>query len=283
MKDIGYYNGKYDLIENMTVPMNDRAGWFGDGVYDVSVARNGIPHRFEYHIERFFRSAERIRIVMPVTREELKKITFDMMSKVDTGNVMIYWQVTRGYAPGYRAHAFDPSLPGNLWMTIKPCEIKRQERPLRLLSVEDNRYLMCDIKTINLLPNCLAEQAAKDAGCDTAVFHRGNIVTECAHSNVHIIKNGKVITHPLDDKILPGTVRANMLRLCDEIGVPTEEREFTVDELMNADEIFTSSTSALCMRVSEIDGKPVGMKDEKTFNAVQDAAYNDFLTATEKK
>ena len=283
MKDLGYYNGKYDLIENMTVPMNDRASWFGDGVYDVSVARNGIPHRFEYHIDRFFRSAEKIRIVMPVTKEELKKITFDMMAKLDTDNVMIYWQVTRGYAPGYRAHAFDPSIPGNLWMTVKPCEIKRPEKTLRLISVEDTRYLLCDIKTINLLPNCLAEQAAKDVGCDTAVFHRGNTITECAHSNVHIIKGGKVITHPLDDKILPGTVRANMLRLCDEIGVPTEEREFTMDELMNADEVFTTSTSALCMRVSEIDGKPVGMKDEKTFKAVQDASYNDFFTFTDKK
>ncbi len=281
MQNLGYYNGKYDLIENMMIPMNDRVCWFGDGVYDVSCARNRIPHLFDAHIERFFNSAKLLRIEMPMTREELKKLTFEMMDKVDSGNVMIYWQVTRGTAA--RSHEFPKDVKANFWMTIRPKEVAVPEKPITLISVEDTRYLHCNIKTLNLIPNCMAEQAAKDAGCNTAVFHRGDIVTECAHSNVHIIKDGKIITHNADNLILPGIARANLLRLADVAGIEAVQRPFTMDELMNADEVFTTSTTALCSRVSTVDGKPVGMKDEKTFKKLQDVCFGDFFAATEKK
>ena len=117
----------------------------------------------------------------------------------------------------------------------------------------------------------IANQRAEEAGCDETIFHRGDRVTECSHSNVHIIKDGVLHTAPCDNLILPGIVRQHILMLCGELGIPVVEEPFTMEEMMAADEVFFSSSSALTSRVCEIDGKPVGMKDERTFAAIRDA------------
>ena len=281
MKDLAYYNGRIDTVDGMMIPMNDRACWFGDGVYDVTMVHNDIPYCFDAHIDRFFRSAALMRIDMPLTKDELKSLIVSLLGKVDEPDKIVYMQVTRGTAP--RAHAFPEGVRANLWMTIKPGRIKPMDKPITLITTEDTRYTLCNVKTINLIPNCMAEQAAIEAGCTTAVFCRDGFVTECAHSNCHIIKDGKIITHDTDNLILPGIARSNLLRIAGKTGIPYEIRSFTVDEMMNADEVFTTSTTCICMRVSEIDHKPVGMKDEKTLMKLRTALFNDYLEETEGK
>ena len=278
MKEIGYYNGKIGPLDEMTVPMNDRVCYFGDGVYDVAMTHCRRPYLLDRHIDRLYRSAALVRIGMPVGKDELKKLVGDLIGMADDGDLLVYLQVTRATAP--RSHAF-PRGAANLWLTVGPRKIAGREGIQSVITVEDERYYLCNIKTLNLLPNCLAEQAAKDAGCDTAVFHRGERVTEAAHSNVHIISAGKVITPPTDNLILPGISRARMIEICAEEGIPVEIRPFTLEEMCAADEIFTTSSTSLCSRVGKVDHTDRGMKDPATFRRLQDAIYADFYRQTE--
>ena len=279
MKDLGYYNGKIDRIENMTVPMNDRACFFGDGVYDVTYARNHIPYCLDAHLDRFYRSAAALRIRIPMEKAALGELLRELVRKVDSPDQMMYWQVTRGTAP--REHAFPAGTPANLWVTLQPKPVKSLEETLTLHSVEDTRFLHCNIKTLNLIPNVMAEQEAKDAGADSALFHRGERVTECAHANVHILKNGFFITPPADKYILPGIARQNLIRICGELDIPVAIRAFTMAELMEADEVISSSSGEFCLRVTAVDGKSVGGRDEETLKRLQAALEADFLAATE--
>ena len=117
----------------------------------------------------------------------------------------------------------------------------------------------------------MASQRALEKGCDETVFHRGDLVTECAHSNVSIIKDGKFITHQLDCLVLPGITRKHLIEICHEKGIPVEERDYTLEELKNADEIIVSSSGALCMPACELDGEPVGGKAPEIIKILQDA------------
>ena len=169
MKTLGYYNGKYGELEEMSIPMNDRVCWFGDGVYDAGPSRNYKIFALDEHIDRFFNSAGLLDIEMPVTKEELKELLQEMVNKMDTGDLFVYYQVTRG--TGVRDHAYTKG-PGNLWIMLKPAEISDGIEPIKLITVEDTRFLHCNIKTLNLIPSCVATEKAKKAGCQEAVFYR---------------------------------------------------------------------------------------------------------------
>ena len=280
MKNLGYYNGKIDLIENMTVPMCDRAGYFGDGIYDATYSRNHIIYALDEHIERFYNSARMVGIEVPMSREELSALLCELVKQVDDGEQFVYWQMTRGTA--LRNHAF-PDVAPNLWIMLKPASVKNTYEPVKLITMEDTRFLHCNIKTLNLLPNVLAAQRAEEAGAHETVFHRGDRVTECAHSNVHIIKAGTFITPPTDNLILPGIARAHLLRTARALGYATQERPFTLGELMDADEVIISSAGSFCIPASHIDGTPVGGKAPEMLKVLQDALVEDWLSKTEMK
>lgn len=267
MENIGYYNGKTDLIENMTIPMGDRAVYFGDGVYDATYSVNHIIFAIEDHLDRFYNSCRLLEIPAPMEREELKKTLCDCVNKVDDPNQFVYWQCTRG--TGIRNHAF-PDCKSNLLIYTLPCPMKDLSLRYKLISMEDTRFYHCNVKTLNLIPSVLASQRATEAGCQETVFHRGELVTECAHSNVSIIKDGKFITHQLDNLVLPGITRKHLIAICKEKGIPVEERDYNMDELREADEIIVSSSGALCMPACELDGKPVGGKAPEIIKVLQE-------------
>ena len=246
MKNLGYYNGKYDELENMSIPMNDRSHWFGDGVYDAGPSRNYHIFALDDHIERFFNSAALLDINMPVTKQEMKDLLNDLVKKVDTGNLFVYYQVTRG--TGIRNHVFTEGK-GNLW--------------------------------VMLIPSVMAAEKAKKAGCHEAILYRpGGRVTECAHSNCHIIKDGKLFTAPTDELILPGIARAHLIRKCKELGIAVSETPYYLNDLMNAEEVLVTSSSNLCVRVDHIDGKPVGGKQPELFEKMRKAVLDEFMEAT---
>lgn len=274
MKNLGYYNGKYDEIENMQIPMLDRVCWFGDGVYDATYAHNHKIFDMEAHMNRFFNSAKLLGINIPMERPELEKLLADLVLKVDDGDQFVYIQVTRG--SGLRGHIYQEGMQGNLWVTLTPCPVADTYKPIDVITYEDKRFHYCNVKTLNLIPSCLAATAADRAGCEEAIFHRGDIVTECAHSNVSIFKGGKVITHALNDEILPGTARLRLLAFAEKLGYGVEERDYTLDELMDADEIIVHSTGSFCIPVKMVDGKPVGGKDPIMLKTIQDALVKDF-------
>ncbi|MGN1421481.1 MAG: aminotransferase class IV [Eubacterium sp.] len=274
MENLGYYNGKYGLIEEMQIPMLDRVCWFGDGIYDATYAHNHKIFDMDAHLNRFYNSAKLLDINMPIERAELEKLLNELVQKVDSGDQFVYMQVTRG--SGLRGHIYAEDIKANLWITLTPSPVADTYKKVNLITYEDKRFEYCNVKTLNLIPSCLAATAADRAGCDEAIFHRGDIVTECAHSNCSIFKDGKVITHPLTDHILPGTARLRLLAFAEKLGYGVEEREYTLDELMNADEIVVHSTGSFCLAAATVDGKPVGGKAPEMLKTIQDALVADF-------
>ena len=277
MKNLGYYNGVYGEIEMMTVPMGDRGGYFGDGVYDATYSRNYKIFALDEHIDRFFNSAALLKINVCHSKQEISDILYEMVKKMDTGNNLLYWQVTRGTA--VRNHVF-PEGKSNLWVMITPKEIEPVYKKVALTTMEDTRFLHCNIKTLNLIPNVIASERAKQLGCSETVFHRGERVTECAHSNIHIIKDGIFHTAPTDHYILPGIARAHLIHACKALGYGVDEHPFTVDEMMNADEVIVTASGSLCLAAEKIDGKKVGGKAPEILKTLQDYVFNEFLQAT---
>ncbi|MDF2942768.1 MAG: D-amino acid aminotransferase [Herbinix sp.] len=280
MENLGYYDGKYDLIENMTVPFDDRVHYYGDGVYDATCAGNHIIFNLEEHIDRFYNSAELLQIKIPHTKEDLKKILLEMVSKVEGNELFVYWQVTRAVAP--RKHVF-PEKDAKIWIMIRPSKIGDPKNLLKLITVEDTRFLHCNIKTLNLIPNVMASQKGELAGCDEIIFHRGERVTECSHSNLHIIKDGKFITPPTDHYILPGIARDHLIKMSKQLGIPVEKTIFTLQDMMEADEVIVSSSSNFCLSAYEIDGLKVGGKAPELLHKLQEALMEEYLVATKQK
>lgn len=277
MENLGYYNGKFGPIEDMVVPMNDRVCFFGDGVYDAGPARNFKIFAMDEHLDRFYNSARLADIQIPMPREELADLLNELVKKVDSPEHFVYYQCTRGTAP--RKHDYAEG-PGNLWVTITPQVMSDGTKRIKLRSEPDTRFYHCNIKTLNLIPSVMAAHKTEVAECDESVLHRGDRVTECAHSNVHIIKNGVFRTAPTDCLILPGIARANLIRMCGKLGIPVDETPFTLDDLMNADEVIVSSSGSFCLAAYEIDGKPVGGKAPELLKALQDNLVEDYLEET---
>lgn len=278
MENLGYYNGRIAPIDEMMVPMNDRASYFGDGVYEATMVSNHKIFALADHIERFYNSAGLVQIEIPYTKQELADILNDLVQKVDDPDQMLYWQVTRGTAP--RNHVYPKNVKANLWVTIKPMKIKDQNKKLALTTMEDTRFLHCNIKTLNLMINCMAANRAEEMGCDESIFHRGDVVTECAHSNVSILKDGVLITHPADHYILPGITRKHIIQICKEHNIPVDETPFTMAQLMDADEVLVSSSTQLCRSAGSVDGVPVGGRALELVKLIQDAYMEKYIEET---
>ena len=256
MKDIAYYNGKIGRIDEVQAPITDRGLYFGDGVYDATYSRNHKIYNLDAHINRFFNSAKLLEINIPHTKEEMKEILSEMVRKVDDGEQFVYWQVTRG--TGIRNHAFSGDDAGNIWIMLKPAKVKDTYEKIRLITLEDTRFYHCNIKTLNLIPSVLANQRAVERGCDEAVLHRGSRVTECAHSNISMLKDGVLHTAPADELILPGITRKSCIQVLRDKGVKVEERRLSVDELGAAceqgrlREAFGCGTAAVVSPIGEL-------------------------------
>lgn len=279
MKNLGYYNGMWDEIEKMTIPMSDRVCFFGDGVYDATYSRNYKIFSLDEHIDRFYNSAKFLEIDLPYTKDELKELLNDMVRKMDTGENFVYFQATRG-SNEIRNHVFPKDEKANIWINIYHKEILDLNKKVQLITMEDTRFLHCNIKTLNLIPAVIASQRAKEAGCFETIFHRNGRVTECAHSNIHIIKNGELITAPTDNLILPGIARKHIIGACKKMNIPVREVPYFLEQLFDADEVLVSSAGALCLVADKIDGKPVGGKATELVETLQATLLNDFLSQT---
>ncbi len=287
MENLGYYNGQFGPLDEMTVPFNDRVHFFGDGVYEACPAHNHVPFALDEHIDRMYRSASMVDINVPCTKAEMKEIILDMVRRVDSGDQFVYWQVTRGTA--MRNHTYAEDMKGNLWISLKPAPLKPIAGKIGAITAEDTRFLHCNIKTLNLLPAVWYAQAAERAGVYETILYRKTAeavadcrVTECAHSNVHIInRDGVFRTAPTDNLILPGIARAHLLKACRACGIEYSETPFTVSEMLEAREVLVSSSSALLLHCTEIDGKPIGGEAPETVATLADWVKAEYLAETE--
>ena len=295
MQNLGYYNGVVGPLDELTVPFNDRVHFFGDGVYEATFTRNHKIFALEEHIDRFFRSAAMVDIHIPMEKAEMAALLRDLVNRVDAPEQQVYFQITRGTQP--RNHTYPEDMTGNFWVVLKPMAVKDIGMEVKAILREDTRFLRCNIKTLNLLPAVLYSQEAARAGVYEAILYRtpgqcgcggefvGGMptrVTECAHSNVHIInQKGEFQTAPLDNLILPGIARAHLITACHALGIPVNETPFTVEEMMNAKEVLISSSSAPGLRCIEIEGKPVGKQATELVTALQKWVKDEIFAATE--
>ena len=273
-----YYNGTFTAYEDVRFSPTDRCIFFGDGIYEALIGRGGKIYLLEEHLDRFYRNVKRLSLPFDKSKSELIKILCELVKKETSDTFLIYFQLTRFSEE--RIHAYPEEKRYNLFAFTKPLSLTRGNE-LRVITKEDTRYGMCDVKTLNLLPNVLASKEAAKSGCDECIFIRDGIATECAHSNVFLVKDGILYTHPNSNKILPGITRARLIELACRLGIECRESPQQKDSLFRADEILITSTTKLCVRVSEIDGIPTKRSKNLVGNALISALWEDFLLQTE--
>jgi D-alanine transaminase len=212
-------------------------------VYEVVRIYNGRLFTLSEHLDRLARSCEGIRLASPLSKSELTREISRFVEKSPVREGMIYLQITRGTAP--RNHIFADSKPTVLFYArpLPAVAPAGTGEGLKLMSQQDERWQRCWIKSIALLPNVLAKNAAVAAGCDEAVFVEKGIVTECSASNFFAVAGGKVLTHPVGPKVLPGITRLVLMDLCKQLDVPFVERAISEAECLAADEVFITSTT----------------------------------------
>lgn len=274
LEAVGYYNGEMGLPEDIKAPILDRAFYFGDGCYDATYLVNNKILFLEDHIDRIFNSMRLLKINPPCDREEMAKILYEVADAFEGENGFLYLQVSRGTAR--RSHAFPEGMKSNFMVTLEPADLTDPEKTFKVVTAEDKRFLYCNIKTLNLLPNVLEVTKAHNAGAEELIFHRGNTVTEMGHSSVSMIVGDEYIIHPFDEKILPSVAaKRHLCKLAESVGLKAVEREFSLTELMNADEVIIASSGTLCNRIVEVDGIPVGGKADESFKKLQKAAWDE--------
>lgn len=278
MKELAYYDGQIGTPEEVMVPFNDRVHFFGDGVYEATLGGNHKVFLLQDHLDRFYSSAKALEIKIPMEKQELGNLLTELLQKVEARTHFIYWQVTRGVA--MRNHTYDDDLVGKLWVSIRSFAMQDPEKEISVITKEDTRFYHCNIKTLNLLPSVIASQDAKRAGVGETVFHRGEIVTECSHSNISILKDGVFLSHPNDNMILRGIAKTHMIAACYRLGIQVIERPFTLEELMDADEIIITSSSNFYRYATKVDGVAAGGKDPETRKLLQKAVIDEFLEYT---
>jgi len=279
MPDIGFVNGRFLPLEDAAVSVEDRGFQFGDGVYEVIRTYHGRPFQLEAHLLRLERSARAIDLPVPWGVPQWITYVQDGIARGGYPESKVYLQLTRGVAP--RDHAFPDSVNPTAVMTVremKPMDPVKLASGVAVMTMDDWRWGRCDIKSVNLLPNVLARQKAKQAGAFEALFIRNGRVTEGAVSNVMVVREGRVVTAPEGEWILSGVTRTLVLELARKEGLPVEERFVTRDELLCADEVFLTSTTIEVLPVIRVDGKPVRNGKPGPVTLTLQAAFRRFAT-----
>jgi len=259
---IVYLNGEFLPIEQARLSVLDRGFVFGDGVYEVWRVVEGRLFEHERHERRLFRGLKTLEIDVPVAEvTALEGVAHRLLRDNDLGKGegTFYVEITRGAAP--RAHAFPPAgtKPTILGM-VSRFEVPHALRAsgARAITYDDTRWLHCDVKTVQLLPNVLAKQKAQAGGAMEAIFVRDGIVTEGTHTTVFGVKGGALLTHPLSPLILPSITREVVLELARAAKVPVREEPFTIADLFALDELWVSGTTTDITPVVEVDGRKIG-------------------------
>ena len=260
MKELTYFNGEMVESGAKVVSLDDRGYCFGDGVYEVVRVYNGRAFAFSYHQDRLYRSMREMDIPVRMPPDELQELHEIMIEQSEITDGYIYLQITRGVTPRY--HAFERSkLEPQMYMFIKPIttDLGALQQGVKAITLPDERWARVDIKTLNLIPNILAQTKAEKKGAYTAILVRDGIVTEGATSNVFVMKDGVCYTHPANHHILKGITRQLVVtRVAPTAGITIIEREFDEAFLKEADEIFCTDTIGGIIPITTLNREPVG-------------------------
>jgi D-alanine transaminase len=254
-----WINGQVMPLAQASIGVEDRGYQFADGVYEVVRFYNGRFFTLREHMERLARSAEGIRLPLPMPIEQLQHELRNFLPLTNLRDGFIYLQLTRGVAE--RNHRF-PKQQGHtlLWHArpLPPAKEAGEGEGVKLLSLADERWKRCWIKSIGLIANVLAKNDAVEAGYDEAVFVDREIITECSSSNIFAVLGGTLITHPVGAKVLPGITRLVVLDVAARLGIRVEERALREEEVRRADELFITSTTREVHWVQRYNDRYIG-------------------------
>ena len=254
MPNIAFINSKYIEFKNAKVHIEDRGFQFSDSVYEVLKVINKKLIDFDFHFKRLKYSSSELNFNLKIDKKKLHRIFLSLIKKNNLSNGIIYLQITRGVQP--REHAYKKNLKPNIiiYTARKNFNLPNKNyKGFKAITYPDIRWGRPDIKTTSLLANILAATYASNVGAYESIFFKGNKITEAAHSNVWIIKKKKIITHPANKEILKGVTRTVLVSLIKSLNLNLIEREFTIKELYNSDEVFITSSGSLITPIVQVD------------------------------
>jgi len=268
--------------DHLKYPYEERGLQFGDGIYEVIQIYNGQYYLLQEHIDRLFRSAQAIKLTLPFTKAEIERLLQQLLAKNEmTDHGRVYLQATRGSAQ--RNHTFPENTEANFYAYVEKAP-RRQEflkTGVCAITQKDVRWEYCYIKSLNLLPNVLAKQAAKEAGCYESILHRDGLVTECSSSNVYLVHNKTIYTHPATERILEGCVRMRVKQLSESLRIPFVEEAFTLNDIKIADEMFLTSSTSEVMPIIKVDKQRIADGKPGPITRKLQKAYEEDANITE--
>jgi len=259
VSDVLYINGRFTTTDERVLGVEDRGFQFGDAVYEVFKFLDKRPAFLSDHYRRMERGLHEIEISSPWDEAQLAAVVRELLDRTAFAEGIVYIQISRGEAP--RAHFYPEGMTPTVVAYTRAFrfpDAAKKERGIRVITAADLRWKQCQVKSVNLLANALAKKRAQRAGADEALLLGDGFVREGASSSFFVVKGGRLITHPLDEHILPGVVRDHAISLALGAKVRVDERPLREDELFDPDEAFITSTTQSVMPVAEIDGRVIG-------------------------
>ena len=254
MSKFVYLNNKYVNYKDAKIHIEDRGFQFSDSVYEVIKVINGKLLDIEFHLSRLKYSTSELNFNFKINKPSLKNIFLSLLKKNQLKNGIIYLQITRGIQP--REHAYKKNLKPNIIIYTAKKKFNlpdKNYKGYKAITYPDIRWGRPDIKTTSLLANILAATEASKQGAYETILVKGKKVTEAAHSNVWIIKDKKIITHPANKEILKGVTRTVLKKIINSLNLKLIEREFSIKELLKAEEVFITSSGSLVTPITQVD------------------------------
>ena len=249
-----YLNNKYVNYKDAKIHIEDRGFQFSDSVYEVIKVINGKLLDIEFHLRRLKYSTSELNFNIKINKSLLKNIFLSLVKKNQLKNGIIYLQITRGIQP--REHAYKKNLKPNIIIYTAKKKFNlpdKNYKGFKAITYPDIRWGRPDIKTTSLLANILAATEASKQGAYETILVKGKKVTEAAHSNVWIVRGKKIITHPANKEILKGVTRTVLKKIINSLNLKLIEREFSIKELMKAEEVFITSSGSLVTPITQVD------------------------------
>ena len=258
MPDVLYFNGRFTTTDEPVLRVEDRGFQFGDAVYEVFKFTSKRPRFLLDHYKRMEQGLRQIEIATPWTASTFADVVTQLLERTSFADGIVYVQVSRGEAE--RSHFWPENIPPTVVAYSRRFtfpDAAKKDRGIRVITTPDHRWSFCNVKSVNLLGNAIARKRAQRGGVDEAILMAGGFVREGATSNFFAVKNGHLVTHPLDEHILPGVVRDQVIGLALAAKLRVDERPLREAELFDLDEAFITSTTQGVMPVTEIDGRVI--------------------------
>jgi D-alanine transaminase len=277
--NIIYLNEEFKKYEEALIHIEDRGMEFADGVYEVILFKSNKLIDSKNHIQRLFRSLDALDIKINLTLEEIEEIIIKLFAKNNQKDGSVYLQITRGFSK--RTQIIEKNIKPTIFAKINSLigNISKIPNPISVITTEDIRWKRCDIKSIALIAGSMAKQKALDLGCNDAIFIKDSMVMEASFANIFMVDhNDNLITRFTDNAILAGITRKRIINLAKENKITVIEKAFSYSELLNAKEVFVTSSTLLVRPVNKIDEKIIFDGEVGVITKKLHELYQEFIS-----